>query len=342
MISHASQKSFNNQHHDPFGMLLVGRNWEGGSEYRYGFQNQELDNEYFGGAVNYKYRVEDARLGRFFSGDPLFKKYPGTSTYSFSFNRLIDGIELEGAEYLNSSTARFNFINGVVAINLDNMGSVFKNRYYNHIEVHGQGSISTIIADPEFVVSITSNYPQQSSMSDSDVKSSPNLGAQKETIIDQQVSKTPNYKVGKNAKGGSKTEGMKISMEFSGGTQPKAGAIAFAMIDFAATFLNWRASYLYQSSVEKLDEQTQEYVPLVLNDLKIGIERGYVPQEYINNETFLFNVANYILQGTLSNTTANPVGTTPEQYKRDVEEVGLKIYTLVSLPNKTLSQTTEK
>ena len=63
---------------------------------------------------------------------------------------------------------------------------------------------------------------------------------------------------------------------------------------------------------------------------------------FFNNETFIFNVANYILQGTLSNTTANPVGTTPEQYKRDVEEVGLKIYTLVSLPNKTLSQTTEK
>ena len=61
MISHASQKSLNKQHHDPFGMLLVGRNWEGGSEYRYGFQNQALDNEYFGGAANYKYRVEDAR-----------------------------------------------------------------------------------------------------------------------------------------------------------------------------------------------------------------------------------------------------------------------------------------
>ncbi|MBK9457779.1 MAG: hypothetical protein IPO24_20505 [Bacteroidetes bacterium] len=91
------------------------------------------------------------------------------------------------------------------------MGSVFKNRYYNHIEVHGQGSISTIIADPEFVVSITLNYPQQSSMSDSDVKSSPNLGAQKETIIDQQYRNT-NYKVGKNAKGGfQKPKGRKLA-----------------------------------------------------------------------------------------------------------------------------------
>ncbi|MBK9557985.1 MAG: hypothetical protein IPO47_19630, partial [Bacteroidetes bacterium] len=76
----------------------------------------------------------------------------------------------------------------------------------------------------------------------------------------------------KNAKEWFKNQGMKISMEFSGGTQPKAGAIAFAMIDFASTF-ELEASYLYQSSVEKLDEQTQEYVPLVLNDLKIGIER---------------------------------------------------------------------
>jgi RHS repeat-associated protein len=67
--------------------------------YRYGFQNQEHDNELWSGAVSYKYRVEDPRLGRFFSVDPLAAKYPHNSVYAFSENRVIDGVELEGLEY---------------------------------------------------------------------------------------------------------------------------------------------------------------------------------------------------------------------------------------------------
>jgi hypothetical protein len=68
--------------------------------YRYGFQNQETDNELWGGAVFFKYRVEDQRLGRFFSVDPLTAKYPHNSPYAFSENRVIDGKELEGLEYI--------------------------------------------------------------------------------------------------------------------------------------------------------------------------------------------------------------------------------------------------
>jgi RHS repeat-associated protein len=72
------------------------------SGYRYGFQGQERDDEIKGkgNSLNYKFRMHDPRLGRFFSVDPLFAKYPWNSTYAFSENRVIDGIELEGAEKL--------------------------------------------------------------------------------------------------------------------------------------------------------------------------------------------------------------------------------------------------
>jgi len=70
--------------------------------YRYGFQGQEKDDEIkgSGNSVNYKYRMHDSRLGRFFAVDPLAAKYPYNSTYAFSENRLIDGVELEGREVL--------------------------------------------------------------------------------------------------------------------------------------------------------------------------------------------------------------------------------------------------
>jgi len=66
--------------------------------YRYGFQAQEQDKELWEGAVSFKYRVEDARLGRFFSVDPLFKKYEYWTPYQFGGNQVIMSRELEGLE----------------------------------------------------------------------------------------------------------------------------------------------------------------------------------------------------------------------------------------------------
>lgn len=68
--------------------------------YRYGFQGQEKDDEIkgAGNAINYKYRMHDPRIGRFFAVDPLFREYPWNSPYAFSENRVIDSYELEGLE----------------------------------------------------------------------------------------------------------------------------------------------------------------------------------------------------------------------------------------------------
>ena len=70
-------------------------------DYRYGFQGQEMDDEIKGegNSVNFKFRMHDPRLGRFFAVDPLDWKYPWNSPYAFSENRVIDGIELEGLEF---------------------------------------------------------------------------------------------------------------------------------------------------------------------------------------------------------------------------------------------------
>ncbi|HEX2899293.1 MAG TPA: RHS repeat-associated core domain-containing protein, partial [Bacteroidia bacterium] len=88
--------------YEPFGMQLANRHWVSGDRYRFGFQGQEGDDEWSssGNMLAFKYRIHDARLGRFLSIDPLAPKYPGNSTYAFAENRVIDGIELEGLEWL--------------------------------------------------------------------------------------------------------------------------------------------------------------------------------------------------------------------------------------------------
>jgi RHS repeat-associated protein len=81
-------------------MQMPGRNGSTG-DYRYGFQGQEKDDEVKGegNSINYKYRMHDPRIGRFFAVDPLAPKYPHNSPYAFSENRVIDGVELEGLEF---------------------------------------------------------------------------------------------------------------------------------------------------------------------------------------------------------------------------------------------------
>lgn len=95
----------------PFGMIVPQKD-KPKSEYRYGFQGQEMDNEIKGegNSINYTFRMHDPRIGRFFAVDPLFKEYPYYTPYAFSGNRVIDKVELEGLE-----PADYNFADDPLA-----------------------------------------------------------------------------------------------------------------------------------------------------------------------------------------------------------------------------------
>ena len=78
------------QHNQPFGMLLEGRNWAAGSEYKYGFNTQEQDDEVYGnGNLNTAlFWAYDTRLGRRWNIDEKIK--PFISGYNcFSNNPII-------------------------------------------------------------------------------------------------------------------------------------------------------------------------------------------------------------------------------------------------------------
>ncbi|NJM80233.1 MAG: hypothetical protein HC854_12570 [Flavobacterium sp.] len=97
----------------PFGQLLRGRSYSGPS-YRYGFNGMEKDDEVKGEGNSYDFgaRMLDPRVGRFFAVDPLEKKYPWYTPYQFSGNKVIQFVELEGAEeglpnYLDDSDINF-------------------------------------------------------------------------------------------------------------------------------------------------------------------------------------------------------------------------------------------
>ena len=87
-------------------MMMPGRNYSSGTGYRYGFNGKEDDDELKGegNQQDYGMRIYDPRIGKFLSVDPLSPNYPELTPYQFASNRPIDGIDLDGLEYSNSST----------------------------------------------------------------------------------------------------------------------------------------------------------------------------------------------------------------------------------------------
>jgi len=83
--------------YSPFGVALDGRTMQGDG-YRYSFQGQEHDDEVKGdgNSVNYKFRMHDPRVGRFFAVDPLAEKYAAVSPYVYCLGNPIKYNDLDG------------------------------------------------------------------------------------------------------------------------------------------------------------------------------------------------------------------------------------------------------
>ena len=72
------------------------------------FQGQRFDDDLDLNWVQFKWRNHDPQLGRFMELDPLAEKFYYNSTYSFSENKVICHIELEGLESVSIKSMASN------------------------------------------------------------------------------------------------------------------------------------------------------------------------------------------------------------------------------------------
>ncbi len=79
-------------------MMMPGRSYTAGTQYRYGFNGKENDNEVKGegNQQDYGMRIYDTRLGRFLSIDPLCKAYPNVTPFGYASNNPIFLIDKNG------------------------------------------------------------------------------------------------------------------------------------------------------------------------------------------------------------------------------------------------------
>ncbi|UGU17926.1 DUF6443 domain-containing protein [Sinomicrobium kalidii] len=89
------------QNYYPFGLEHRGYNGEtyGVKSNLKTFQDQEFTEDLGLNVHEWKYRISDPAIGRFWQIDPLAEDYVHNGVYNFSENRVIDGIELEGLEW---------------------------------------------------------------------------------------------------------------------------------------------------------------------------------------------------------------------------------------------------
>jgi RHS repeat-associated protein len=79
---------------------MPGRKFTSATQYRYGFNGKEEDDEVKGDGnqQDYGMRIYDPRLGRFLSVDPIAIDYPWLTPYQFASNRPIASIDIDGLE----------------------------------------------------------------------------------------------------------------------------------------------------------------------------------------------------------------------------------------------------
>jgi len=124
--------------------------------YRFGFGNQEKENDISGvegGHLTYEYRIHDTRLGRFLSVDPLGREFPWNSSYAFAENDVIRCIDLEGKEKveINGNVIKIFITYGVFK---DYGGPVFDVVKYNDLINLGlsQGVNGTYFLDEDIEI----------------------------------------------------------------------------------------------------------------------------------------------------------------------------------------------
>lgn len=80
---------------------------QAGSDYRFGLMGKEKSNEIYGegNAYDFGARIQDPRLGRWFSVDPLQGKYPSFSPYNFCANNPLIIVDFDGRDIIIVTTS---------------------------------------------------------------------------------------------------------------------------------------------------------------------------------------------------------------------------------------------
>jgi RHS repeat-associated protein len=273
----------------------------------FSFNGQEKDDQLKGegNQLDFKFRSYDSRLGRFMSVDPLFRSYPWNSPYAFSMNRVIDGIDLEGLEYLNANEARVEFKYGRLQVKVQNFLRVNRSAWNNANSntanwKEGNYGIDPTIANIQFFTA-----PPQPR--DIPVEHLPSYSqGQTETGIKSQGYNRAGRREVARGEGISVAPGKGLFGNF---------VVAVDAINFGfEEYMGWAAEY----DLSKIDDH-RSIANQVSNDMIKALDQNLIPKNYQTKEGII-NIMNVVLQGV--NNTNDP----------NIYKIGMDVYNNISNP----------
>lgn len=115
----------------PFGLAFNNYQRENSLINKFKFQSQEHVDDLGLNWDSFKWRNHQPDIGRFFNIDPLANKYVYNSPYAFAENRVIDGRELEGLEWVKSTDAKTNTTTFTVTMKVKNTANLPEGSMYS-------------------------------------------------------------------------------------------------------------------------------------------------------------------------------------------------------------------
>ncbi|NCI45799.1 RHS repeat-associated core domain-containing protein [Sediminibacterium soli] len=110
-VSHVRGPLLEETHYYPFGLTMAGISSKAAGKLenkKNKFQGQEFNDDLGVDMYEFKYRMDDPQIGRFWQVDPLSDKYVHNSIYAFSENRVTGHVELEGLEAVEANSVMYS------------------------------------------------------------------------------------------------------------------------------------------------------------------------------------------------------------------------------------------
>jgi hypothetical protein len=263
--------------------------------------------------------------------DPLSPDYPELTPYQFASNRPIDGIDLDGLEYLDSDKAHVRIRNGGVYLVLENFSNISRNTFMDKSNLYisptvtpdcPTGCIGLSTAVLKFnIANLPSDLESGVSM-DNGVTPfvNPTVNPYRQTVEGE---RRPLVHSKKNGKNNGKynwsykpREGSLLSASPKATTASGRGHIAVSAVLFT---LHATTRYLTWNTSETVKEHTS-LAKKALNDVAYAANHGMIPKVYLDG-TSINLLANFVLNGETKNMSIPLI------------RIGENIYNQVSTPN---------
>lgn len=274
-------------------------------KYRFGFNGQMKDNEIagIGNRIDFHFRGYDSRLGRFLSVDPLSKQYPWNSNYAFAENRVIDGLDIEGLEYLGSNVSRIEFKYGRLQLKVSNLHNYNQINWRIANEDPANWPSGSIGLNPTIANIDIANPFKKTEMADMPDKPKNSTEVKRyESSPDNRAARRNQERNGPKIVGNSKEYKAPIA----------AFGKASIYIDAIVLGLDKSVEWVGKDDREKIILHT-EIANKVAIDVSRALNNGTIPEKYQNKESII-NIMNVVLQG--KNNTNDP----------EIYNIGMKIY----------------